>query len=221
MRTPRRPAAVVLGTALALTGSLALAPAASASSGSAHRAESKPAGTKSLASVLLADPKGFDHDDHDYDVATAAVLAVLKAKPSSKVSVLTDGKTPVTAFVPNDKAFRRLVKDLTGTTPSSEKKVFEAVASLGIPTVEKVLLYHVVPGATITKSAALKADGAALKTAEGGSVTVDVRHHGSSLRLVDADRNDKDPKVVAFNLNKGNRQIAHGIDRVLRPVDLP
>lgn len=213
MRTPRRSSAVVLGTAIALTGSLALAPTASA--------HAKPSGTKSLASVLLADKEGFDHDDHDYDIVTAAVVAVLKAKPSSKVAVLTDGKVPLTAFVPNDKAFRRLVKDISGATPSSEKKVFEAVASLGVPTVEKVLLYHVVPGATITSSAALKADGVALRTAEGGSITVDVRDHGSSIRLVDADRDDKDPKVVAVDINKGNRQIAHGISRVLRPVDLP
>ena len=32
------------------------------------------------------------------------------------------------------------------------------MASLGSPTVETVLLYHVVPGATIDSKAALKAD---------------------------------------------------------------
>ena len=41
------------------------------------------------------------------------------------------------------------------------------------------------------------------------------------VRLIDADRNDGNPRVVAFNINKGNRQIAHAINRVLRPVDLP
>ena len=43
-----------------------------------------------------------------------------------------------------------------------------------------------------------------------------------SITLKDKDRNDQDPKVVleALDLNKGNKQVAHGIDRVLRPIDL-
>ena len=40
------------------------------------------------------------------------------------------------------------------------------------------------------------------------------------VQLVDADPDDANPYVVRADLNKGNRQIAHGIDRVLRPVDL-
>jgi uncharacterized surface protein with fasciclin (FAS1) repeats len=114
-----------------------------------------------------------------------------------------------------------LVKDLTGKNVRSEKKVFAAVAGLGIDTVETVLLYHVVPGATITKRDALAADGAALTTAQGGTVTVDVtcgRPH--RVKLIDQDHNARNARVVAFNLNKGNRQIAHGVDRVLRPIDL-
>jgi uncharacterized surface protein with fasciclin (FAS1) repeats len=219
VRVPRRLAVLALGTSAALAVSVAAPSAASAASPAA----AKPLGTKSLASVLLADKTGFDHNDHDYDVVTAAVLAVLKAKPKSAVSVLTDGRTPVTAFVPNDHAFRVLVHDLTGKSPRAEKDVFAAVASLGIPTVEKVLLYHVVPGATITAKAARGADGAKLRTAEGGSLTVDVSGHGrdAKIRLVDADRDDRNPRVVAADINSGNRQIAHGIDRVLRPINLP
>ena len=38
--------------------------------------------------------------------------------------------------------------------------------------------------------------------------------------LKDADRNDANPFVVRFDLNRGNKQIAHGISLVLRPVDL-
>jgi hypothetical protein len=49
---------------------------------------------------------------------------------------------------------------------------------------------------------------------------VDVRRH-ASVRLIDADRNDRNPRIVRFDINKGNKQVAHGIDRVLRPVDLP
>ena len=74
--------------------------------------------------------------------------------------MLADGNTALTAFMPTDRAFQRLVRSLTGSTPRTEKKTFAAVAGLGIDTVETVLLYHVVPGATVTYKQALKADGA-------------------------------------------------------------
>ena len=40
------------------------------------------------------------------------------------------------------------------------------------------------------------------------------------VKLVDADTDDADPYVIKANINKGNKQIAHGIDRVLRPINL-
>lgn len=176
-------------------------------------------GTRSLAAVLAKDGKGFDRNWNDFDVVDNAVQVVLKAKPTSAVGVLADGKTPVTAFLPTDRAFRVLVHDLTGTWYGSERKVFAAVASLGIDTVEKVLLYHVVPGATITYKQALRSNGAQLTMASGGTVTVRVRFR-AFVKLVDADPNDANPYVVKKDVNKGNKQIAHAIDRVLRPADL-
>ena len=41
------------------------------------------------------------------------------------------------------------------------------------------------------------------------------------ISLKDKDPNAADAYVVAPNLNKGNRQIAHGVSQVLRPLDLP
>jgi uncharacterized surface protein with fasciclin (FAS1) repeats len=206
-------AGIAAASALTLTvGAGAVAPAAMATDG-----------TTSLASVLTAKTPKFDKNSKDFDIVTAAVLAVLKAKPDSAVKVLADGNTPLTAFIPNDRAFRILAEDLTGKHIRSEKKVFAAVAGLGIDTVETVLLYHVVPGATIDSKAALKADGAALTTAQGGTFTVNVyKTHGKKkIALRDQDRNSRNPRVIVFDINKGNKQIAHGIDRVLRPVDLP
>jgi hypothetical protein len=79
-----------------------------------------------------------------------------------------------------------------------------------------------VPGATIDRKAALKADGARLTTAAGSAIKVDVYGYcWKRVKLIDADRSDRDPRVIRFDINKGNRQIAHGIDRVLRPIDLP
>ena len=204
---------VVVMAAILTTAGLGVAPA------SAHGLGGL--GTRSLAQVLTRDTGGFDRNGRDFDVVTAAVLAVLEAKPGSAVGVLTDGTKPVTAFLPNDTAFRLLARDVTGSRSlPSESAAFAAVAGLGIDTVEAVLLYHVVPGATIDRRAALRSDGARLTTAAGSRITVDV-WCGWLVKLVDADTNDRNPRVVKFNVNKGNRQIAHVIDPVLRPVELP
>ena len=204
---------VAAGAAVLLSGTLAVTTVGPA------QADSSSLGTRSLAQVLAKDGSGFDHNWRDYDIVDNAVGAVLAAKPGSAVGVLADGKTPVTAFLPDDRAFRILVKDLTGKNPRTEKQTFKAVAALGIDTVETVLLYHVVPGTRINYRQALKADGVRLTMASGGIVRVDVRK-GKRVKLLDADRNDANPRIVQENINKGNRQIAHGINRVLRPVNL-
>ena len=178
-------------------------------------------GTRSLAAVLTKDTSGFDRNGRDFDVLTAAVLAVLKAKPASPVKVLTDGTVRLTAFIPTDSAFQQLARELAHKRYlPGEKSAFTTVAGLGIDTVEAVLLYHVVPGATIDRRAALRSDNARLATATGATIKVDVRWR-HRVHLIDADRDDRNPRVVEFDINKGNRQIAHAIDRVLRPVDLP
>ena len=182
-----------------------------------------PLGKTSLAKVLAADGAGFDKNSRDFDILDNAVRAVLAEKPKSPVSVLAKGRVKLTAFAPIDGAFRRLVLDVTGEHYRSEKRVFtELAAAADIDTIESVLLYHVVPGAVITSKAARHSDGAKLTTAlEDGTVRVNVRRDGRVF-LVDADKNDANPRLIRKlkDLNKGNRQIAHGISQVLRPLDL-
>jgi uncharacterized surface protein with fasciclin (FAS1) repeats len=205
-------------TAAALATVLAAGTAAAAP---ANATAERTAGTRSLAKVLAADGTRFDHNWKDFDILEKAVLTVLHAKPDSPVGVLTQGKKRLTAFIPTDAAFRRLVKDLTGSAPRTEKATFTKLASVAdVDTLESVLLYHVVPGTTITSREAKQADGAKLTTAQGGTIKVNVK--GKQIVLVDADRNDANPALVpaGLDINKGNRQIAHAIDRVLRPVDL-
>ncbi|MGN6301009.1 MAG: fasciclin domain-containing protein [Angustibacter sp.] len=213
----RRTVTALVTAALAATTAVAAAPAASA-------ATPKPTGTRSLATVLAADGHSFDRNWYDFDIVDAAVSAVLKAKPTSPVGVLADGSVPLTAFLPNDRAFQVLVADLTHHWYRSESQVFDAVAGLGIDTVEQVLLYHVVPGATITSRQAVRSDGAVLQTAlPGATFTVDVIYRWLPIvQLVDNDRNDVNPYLVPskLDINQGNRQIAHGITFVLRPADL-
>jgi hypothetical protein len=190
----------------------ALAPA------DAAPAPAKP-GDRSLAAVLAADGNKYDKNPFDFDIAEKAVLAVLGAKPGSPVGLLADGSTRLTAFVPTDQAFRFLVRSLKGFKPKSEAKTFKQVARLGIDTIETVLLYHVVPGSTLTSDKVLAADGARLSTAQGGKIRVRIGHE---VVLVDRDPDARDPRAIPskLDLNRGNRQVAHGIDRVLRPVDL-
>jgi Fasciclin domain len=213
-----RTIASTVATAALLSGA-ALAPAP------AQAAPAAKLGNKSLATVLTSDGNRFDRRAGDYDIVTEAVLAVLAAKPDSAVSVLTKGRVPLTAFIPNDRSFRQLAKEITGTWIKSEKKVFEAlVDAVGVDAIEQVLLYHVVPGATITSRQALRSDGVTLTTAQGGTIKVDVLLRGLPLvQLRDQDTNDIDPFLnpLALDINKGNKQIAHGILFVLRPLDLP
>lgn len=211
---------LLIPTALvaALMASLVAAPPASATN-------DRDLGTRSLAEVLTSDGNRFDRNGKDYDLVTEAVLAVLAAKPASPVGVLADGSTPLTAFIPNDFSFKVLTLDLTGRWYRQESRVFEALAgAVGIDAIESVLLYHVVPGQTIDSRAALRSDGVRLQTAlPGSSVEVDVLSRWfPRVRLRDADSNDVDPflDIRSLDINKGNRQIAHGIVFVLRPLDL-
>lgn len=204
-----RAVASLLAATLISGGALIAAPSAVANDG-----------TNSLAAVLTA-KNSFDNDGSNYDILTAAVLAVLEAKPGSTVSALTDGSVALTAFIPNDDAFINLVEAYTGAAPASESAAFTAVATLGIDTVENVLLYHVVVGPAILSPDALKANGATLATAlKGASIGVTVK--GTTITLGDNDVVAADPKVLLpqVDINKGNKQVAHGIDAVLLPVQL-
>jgi hypothetical protein len=220
MHTRRLTGLLAVGAAIA--GLLAPTVATAADSRSEQR---HGLGDRSLAAALTAHGNGkFDRNWNDYDIVTQAVLAVVKAKPGSPVALLTQGKVRLTAFIPDDRAFRRLARDLTGTAPRTEKATFNGlVSAVGVDTIEQVLLYHVVPGARITAKKALQSNGAVLTTAQGGTITVAVADRKVPLIVLqDQDPDAFDPIVDpgALNINKGNQQIAHGIVFVLRPADL-
>ena len=210
----RRLGAAVLGLSLAATAGLATGPAQAAGPSSAR------AGDTSLAEVLAADGQELDMNWEDFDLVEAAALAVIDAKPESPVALLADGDTRLTAFVPTDAAFRSFVKSIKGYAPRTEAKTLAQVVKIAgsIDTVETILLYHVVAGQTLTSPKVLAAEGEKLTTAQGGSFRVHLGKAG--VFLVDKDRDAANPYVVALDVNRGNKQVAHGINRVLRPVDL-
>ncbi len=207
MNIRRRTIAALAAVSLAATPALALAPTAQAK------------GT-ALAEILLADTKkngspSFDKNKGDFDILTAAVLAVLDANPHSAVSVLTDPSVKLTAFIPTDGGFKATAKDLGIKAGKEETVTKKLVKALGADGVESVLLYHVVPGAKINAKKASQADGAKLETALGQNIKVKVSKKGITLK----DKGGQNPMVVATDINKGkkNKQIAHAIDRVLVP----
>ncbi len=209
MKIRTRVLAVVAATGMALVPAVAGASAASAKSSN-----------QSLATVLLSGAKAngdpsYDRNGRDFDILTAAVLTVLAAKPSSPVSVLTDGDVPLTAFLPTDNAFERTGEFLGLTAYTERGLATKYVAALGVDTLEAVLLYHVVPGVTIDSSAAVAADGAELTTALGQTVRVKLNPGG--LFIKDQVSGNNNPRVTIPDINAGNPQIGHGIGRVLLP----
>jgi len=176
-------------------------------------------GTKSLASILLKDTTegqpNFDKNGQDFDILTAAVLAVLDADPESAVGLLTDGEVRLTAFIPVDAGFVKTAKALGVEAKTEKGLVNKLVDAFGVDGIEEILLYHVVPGAKINAKAAAASDGAELAMANEQTVKVNVTRDGIFLK----DKNNEvaNPKVIVTDINKGNEQIAHAINRVLLP----
>jgi uncharacterized surface protein with fasciclin (FAS1) repeats len=173
--------------------------------------------TAPLTEVLNLPRASFDNNLGDFDVFTSVFMDVWGALPESPVAAISKGETALTAFVPTDRAFRNLVRHLTGKAPKSEDAIAAAVSTLGAETLEKVLLYHVVVGDPILSPAALQANGASLKSAGGQNFRVKVE--GTKITLIDRVAKHKNA-VVLLNLvdiNKGNKQVAHGINQVMLP----
>jgi uncharacterized surface protein with fasciclin (FAS1) repeats len=194
--------------AAALLGAAVIAPTAQAAKGDT-----------SLASVLKVGQSKFDKDFADFDILTRAAETVLAAKPNSNVKLLADGSVALTVFAPTDQAFMNLASALTGKKIKTEAAAFKAVAGLGVDTVEQVLLYHVVPGAPILSQDALKANGAKLKSADMNK-TIKVKvTKAPAIILRDKAPKLANPRVILtlVDINKGNKQVAHGIDGVLLP----
>jgi len=194
--------------AAALLGAAVISPTAQAADGDT-----------SLASVLKVGQSKFDRDFADFDILTRAAETVLAAKPDSNVKLLADGSVALTVFAPTDQAFINLASTLTGKKIKTEAAAFKAVAGLGVDTVEQVLLYHVVPGGPILSGDALKANGAKLKSADmNKTIKVKVTKKPNII-LIDKAKKIANPRVNLdqVDINKGNKQVAHGINGVLLP----
>ncbi len=203
-------------TALVLTGT-----AIAATAGPAQTAQA-PKGTTSLAAALAADGNRFDRNANDFDILDRAIRDILKANPSSGIAVVKDGTKPLTAFAPTDQAFRVLAEAFTGKNIASERRVYRTLKGAATQEqIEAVILYHAIPGKTLTYNKLKGMDGKRLQTGLPGA-KVKVKVTNGRVVLVDKDKDDANARIIVAlkNLNKGNRQIAQGVDLVLRPLDL-
>jgi len=134
----------------------------------------KPAGSIVDVAVKASSADGPDRNPYDYDLLIAAVTA------TGLAPTLADESKTFTVFAPNDRAFKRLVADLSGTYPASEKAALDAIlATFTVDQIRNVLLYHVVAGKKLSPLQVLFARS--LTMANGG--TVRPRGHRSGERV--------------------------------------
>lgn len=146
--------------------------------------------------VELSGASGYDTDAGDFDVLREAVLAT---GLDSRLAAPRQS----TVFAPTDQAFL----DLTGETVEAD--AFEAVASLGVPAVTRVLKYHITPGR------------------QGASRVVQARRLPTLLPHPDlrkprgaatlTDEANRTVQIVAPNAAVLSNGIVHVIDGVLLP----
>ncbi|KQX05361.1 MULTISPECIES: fasciclin domain-containing protein [unclassified Leifsonia] len=193
---------IAVTAAFVTAGALVLTAVAPANAGTAT---TSPSG--SIVDVAVAASGGGTPDSNpaDYDILIQALTA------TGLVPVLADTSTKFTVFAPNDRAFARLVKDLTGTAPASEAAALTTITgAFTIDEIKNILLYHVVAGKALSPVKVIFAGK--LTMANGGIVKPRL------ITLRDESPTLKDPKLVLRAINiKASNGVIHTIDRVLVP----
>lgn len=203
--------------AAAAVGVTALVPATAS-------ADDRPTLVEILTSDSAKDGRdGFDFRFWDYDIVTQALIATNGI--NGLVTTASADDPDITAFLPNDLAFKRAIVELGGPWISSEKKAFDwLLANLGEDLISEVLKYHVVvagapnPDVAISFEIAKSADGAVLQTVFGPDLDVDVRG-GFFNRVVLIDNVGRNVLVVQPDIGgEAANGYAHGISKVLLPL---
>lgn len=165
-----------------------------------------PSGTIVDVAVKASGGGTPDKNPYDYDILVQAVLA------TGLDGALADTSTKYTVFAPNDRAFLRLVGDLTGSAPASEQAALEAITStFSTEQIADILLYHVVAGKKLGPVKVLTARS--LTMANEGIV----QPRGLTLR--DETPALRDPRLVLWGINiQASNGVIHTIDRVLVPA---
>jgi uncharacterized surface protein with fasciclin (FAS1) repeats len=167
----------------------------------------EPAGSIVDVAVAASGTTGPDANSRDYDLLIAAVTA------TGLAPVLDDESQRFTVFAPDDRAFQRLVRDLTGggRLPTEQATLDAVLATFSIDEIENILLYHVVAGRTLGPLQVLLSGS--LTMANGGIVKPRL------FRLVDETPALRDPRLVLRAIDiRATNGVIHTIDRVLVPA---
>ena len=137
----------------------------------------------------------------DVAAANSTFSTLVTAVKAADLVGTLSGKGPFTVFAPTNEAFAKLP---AGTVESLVKPENKA-------TLVNILTYHVVSGAVMAADV-VKLDGKAVKTVQGGEVTVGVKDSKVTLR----DANKGVANVTATDV-KASNGVIHVIDAVLMP----
>jgi uncharacterized surface protein with fasciclin (FAS1) repeats len=193
----------LVAVAIAVTVGLIASPAAQAKR---HHHHHGPAGTIVDVAVKASGGGTPDTNPYDFDLLIQALTA------TGLAPVLADNASTFTVFAPNDRAFERLVADLTGTWPASESAALAAITgTFTTEQIKNVLLYHVLAGRKLGPLQVLLSRS--LTMADGGTIKP------RGLRLHDENDAFRDPRLLLYGLNiQASNGVIHTINRVLVPA---
>ena len=166
-------------------------------------------------------------EDGQFNIIGNVVLALVESGDLTEEDVAALSTAEITAFLPKDWAFRKLVAALDAKTPSevSEGDVIPfLVGALGLPTIAEVVKYHIYAGGKVDFKTARGLDTNKRNGTEvfiemynGGDLGIDRRFKRLQLdEAGDAGLGTNNPFVVKRNIDAGNA-LVHGLNEVLLP----